>query len=57
MILISKCHSNAKRYPVIKNWFLEKYPEVKEFGMKKPEEKKVVAESGETNEGTIKKVA
>ena len=57
MILISKCHSNAKRYPVIKNWFLEKYPEVKEFGMKKPEEKKVVAESGETNEVALKKAS
>lgn len=31
MILISKCHS--RRYPVIKNWFLEKYPEVKEYGV------------------------
>ena len=57
MILISKCHSNAKRYPVIKNWFLEKYPEVKEFGMKKPEEKKVVAEIVETNEVALKKTA
>ena len=33
MIFISKCHSKAKRYPVIKNWFLEKYPEILEFGM------------------------
>lgn len=31
MIIISKCHS--RRYPVIKDWFLNKYPEVKEFGM------------------------
>lgn len=30
--LISECHS--KRYPTIKKWFLEKYPEVAEFGMK-----------------------
>ena len=34
-ILISKCHSI--RYPAIKNWFLEKYPEIKEFGMKEIE--------------------
>ena len=27
-ILISKCHSKAQRYPSIKKWFLEKYPEV-----------------------------
>ena len=33
MRLISRCHSNVHRYPVIKKWFLEKYPEVAEFGM------------------------
>ena len=27
-ILISKCHSKAQRYPSIKKWFLEKYPEI-----------------------------
>ena len=32
-ILISKCHSKGKRYPTIKNKFLEKYPEVRKFGM------------------------
>ena len=32
MIVISKCHSVAYRYPTIKKWFLEKYPEVKMFG-------------------------
>ena len=31
--LISQCHSKSKRYPVIKNWFLDKYPAIKEFGM------------------------
>ena len=31
LILISRCQSN--RYPVIKRWFLNKYPEIKEFGM------------------------
>ena len=35
MLLISKCHSKAFRYPVIKSWFIEKYPEIKEFGMSK----------------------
>lgn len=29
--LISKCHSI--RYPVIKKWFLNNYPEIVEFGM------------------------
>jgi len=35
--LISQCHSQSKRYPVIKKWFLEKYPEVKKFGVPKEE--------------------
>lgn len=34
MRLIAECHSKAFRYPVIKAWFLEKYPEVKNFGKK-----------------------
>ena len=33
MRLISECHSKCHRYPVIKKWFLAKYPEVAEFGM------------------------
>ena len=37
MIFISQCHSQAKRYPVIKKWFLEKYPEIVKFGMPKEE--------------------
>lgn len=32
-ILISKCHSKAFRYPVIKSWFLQKYPEIAKFGV------------------------
>lgn len=31
--LISECHSKAFRYPVIKKWFLEKFPEVANFGV------------------------
>lgn len=34
---ISECHSKCKRYPVVKEWFLEKYPEIKQFGMTKEE--------------------
>ena len=30
---ISKCHKQGLRYPTIKKWFLEKYPEVAEFGV------------------------
>lgn len=32
MVLISKCHGKALRYPTIKKWFLAKYPEVAKFG-------------------------
>ncbi len=30
---ISKCHKQGLRYPTIKRWFLEKYPEIVEFGL------------------------
>ena len=33
MRLISQCHSKAFRYPIIKKWFLEQYPEIEEYGM------------------------
>lgn len=38
MLLVSRCHAKSKRYPVIKRWFLDKYPEIKEFGMPKEDE-------------------
>lgn len=31
--LISRCHAQASRYPTIKKWFLEKYPEITQFGI------------------------
>ena len=34
---ISKCHSLGRRYPTIKSWFLERYPNVTEFGMTEEE--------------------
>ena len=33
MRLIAECHSKAFRYPVIKSWFLQKYPEIAKFGV------------------------
>ena len=33
--LIAECHSKSRRYPVIKRWFLAKYPEIAEFGLLK----------------------
>ena len=32
LLLISKCHSKSRRYPIVKQWFLNKFPEVAEFG-------------------------
>lgn len=37
LINISKCHSTSKRYPTVKKWFLERYPDVKKFGMTEEE--------------------
>ena len=34
MKLISKCHSQAFRYPTIKAWFLDRFSEIKAFGVK-----------------------
>lgn len=33
MRLIAECHSQGYKYPVIKKWFLNKYPEVANFGL------------------------
>ena len=37
-ILIASCHGKAFRYPVIKRWFLEQYPEIAKFGLNDDEE-------------------
>lgn len=34
MLLISRAHSKAFRYPTIKRWFLQRYPEYAMFGAK-----------------------
>ena len=38
LLLISQCHCKARRYPVIKSWFLGKYPEIEGFGKPKKAE-------------------
>ena len=38
LLLISQCHCKARRYPVIKSWFLGKYPEFEGFGKPKKAE-------------------
>lgn len=43
MKLISKCHSKSFRYPVIKSWFLERFPEIKTFGVPVEEEAEIEA--------------
>ena len=48
MILISECHGKAYRYPVIKRWFLEKYPTIAEFGAPAAQ----IIEEGEAPEKT-----
>ena len=45
LLLISECHSRARRYPAIKSWFLETYPEIVKFGNK--EEKPKILQIGE----------
>lgn len=30
--VISNCHRQGLRYPTIKRWFLNKYPEIEDFG-------------------------
>ena len=52
--LISECHSKAHRYPVIKKWFLDKYPEIANFGMAAPaENNKVVDLPQQTEEDDV----
>lgn len=34
MRIIAECHSKPFRYPTIKAWFLERFPEVREFGVR-----------------------
>ena len=50
LIDISKCHSTGKRYATIRNWFLDNYPAVKEFGMPK-------ADNQDATKTTLKTVA
>lgn len=47
MLLISRCHSKGHRYPVIKQWFLAKYPEIKDFGTNTAEKEKAAEQTNE----------
>ncbi len=48
-IEISQCHK--ERYSVIKNWFLQKFPEIAEFGM--PEAKEVDTAEAPKNDNKV----
>lgn len=45
MKLIGECHTNAKAYATIKSWFLDKFPEIAEFGMIDLDTEKTTEES------------
>ncbi len=47
LIDISKCHSKGKRYPTIKKWFIDRYPEIAKFGISEDEEKVVAMPTGD----------
>ena len=49
MKLISQCHSKAFRYPTIKSWFLERFPEIKEFGVEDATEENAPDSMEDTN--------
>lgn len=48
-VYISKCHGQSLRYPTIKKWFLEEYPDVAKFGTLEFE-KDAQAEEDKSNE-------
>ena len=50
MRFISKCHKRNYAYATIKAWFLNKYPDVKKFGI---EEEKAEAEATTTEEKAV----
>ncbi len=57
LILMSKCQGYGLRYPVIKRWFLAKYPEIAEYGMDYLKEKVAEKEAQEKNNIFSVKVA
>ena len=57
MKLISECHSKAFRYPTIKAWFLERFPEVKAFGIQKEDAEAPVEAATEESKLELQKSA
>lgn len=50
MIMISKCHSSAFRYPIIKQWFLNRYPQIEMYGVALSDDVAIATSSEETTE-------
>ena len=57
MRLISQCHSKAHRYPTIKKWFLNKYPEIVKFGMPELDSSPAVEEEAPAEATPLKRVS
>ena len=54
MVYISKCHRGSLRYPTIKKWFLNEYPDVAKFGtIEIPSEAQDEDQSGETKSQNV----
>ena len=54
MVLISKCHGKGYRYPIIKSWFLEKFPEIAAFGASEaPQDTEEAVDEAPQQEETI----
>ena len=51
LYLISQCQSKSLRYPVIKHWFFEKFPEIENFGvmLEIPEEDEAILEESDVD--------
>lgn len=49
---ISECHGKAFRYPVVKQWFLDKFPEIMQFGIVQDISDKVPSAENVANVGT-----
>lgn len=55
--IIGECHTNAKAYATIKSWFLQKYPEVAQFGVIEPELDEEPAATAAPTEETMPKAS
>lgn len=52
-LLLAECHSAKHRYPTIKAWFLNKYPQIAEFGIEKEETTEEATEENTTEREVV----